>query len=120
MRYTGVQRMRGLLTVTDLDRFIQRQTLRRREIHGHICVTHLRMDQSTHRLKAQRAFTPDGVLDITGKTTGAIAAHLGITAVGIKEIPRPITVGFSLLEQHQPIRSDAALPMTNARNLFGA
>ena len=100
MRHAGVQRMHRLVVITGRDSFIQRQALRRGQIHRDVRIAHLRTNQPAHRFKAQRTFTANRVLNVTGKTPGTIAAHFRVTPVGVKEIPRPIALALGVLEQH--------------------
>ena len=92
----------------------------RRQIDGHALAMEGRADDARAGLERGSVLCASDALHEPREAARAIAAHVRHRAVTVVKLPGPIGLARSIWnEEEQPIRTDTALTIAQAHDLFG-
>jgi len=120
MRNSGVNKVDGFVFVATRNSDIQLQISRIAHVQSHKLAMKLCGNDPGGRLERNFFTCISDLLDETGKTTRAIAAHFCFAAVTIIVTHPKISAVGRALDQQNPIRPDPAMTIANFRDLLRA
>ena len=110
--------MHRLLSGVGDDGFIEREIVRFGEVDRNRITADGRIDHSADCFKLQAAVRSGNFGNVPRETPGAIAAHLGITAVSVVKVPRPVDAFAAVAKQDEAVGADATLAMAQLCDLI--